>query len=94
MREIIFEQFSLVEQFLQRLQLGVLRAYSSRNNFSTYINDAIRQFHKDISHIYSPYIGNPAYLSLPTQKNSAVARDFMSQMESIVTQTDTKSTHL
>lgn len=94
MREIIFEQFSLVEQFLQRLQLGVLRAYSSRNNFSKYINDAIRQFHKDISHIYSSYIENPAYLHLPTRKSSTVAHDFMSQMESVVAQTDTKLTHL
>jgi len=93
MREIIFEQFPLVEQFLQRLQLGVLRAYSSRNSFLMYISDAIRQFHKDVSHIYSPYIENPAYFHLPTQKSSAFARDFMSQMESVVSQTDTKLTH-
>lgn len=94
MRDIIFEQFCLVEHFVVRLQLGVLRAYSSRNNFLLFIDDAMRQFHRDLANMRSPYMEKPAYLHLPSpHSNSSMAVDFMTQMESLVTQTDTKLTH-
>ena len=79
-----------------RLQLGVLRAYSSRNNFTTFIHDAIRQFDKDFDNLCTPYIENPAYFELlPSPKcQNIVAHHLMVQMESIVTETDTKLTRL
>ena len=84
-----------MEHFVVRLQLGVLRAYSSRNNFLLFIDDAMRQFHRDLANMRSPYMEKPAYLHLPSpHSNSSMAVDFMTQMESLVTQTDTKLTHL
>ena len=97
-RDIIFEQFSLMDHFVQRLQYGVLRAYASRNHFLTFIHEALFTFEKDLMNIISGLTKTdyPVYLSLsnPQSKSSQVAQTFMTNWESIIKETDTKMTRL
>lgn len=99
-RDVVFGQFSLVEHFVQRLQLGVLRAYSSRSNFHNFIQEAICRFEKDMDHLVNaPRCSDPpAYLTLAASADypsrQQMAQRFMMSWESIVTETDTKLTRL
>lgn len=99
---MIFEQFSLAEHFIQRLQHNVLRAYFSRTRFPALIQEAIRQFETDLANVLSlttyPNADVPVYLTLassPSQSSSQeVAQRFMNSWETVIAETDTKLTHL
>ena len=91
-----------MEHFVQRFQYGVLRAYSSRQNFMNLIHEAIVQFGRDVDNLSAAYNKTPAYLILTpasgdpdrTSSRDQVAENFMTRWDSIVTETDTKLTHL
>lgn len=103
-RQVVFDQFSLVEHFVQRLQLGVLRAYSSRTNFHNFIQEAIGRFEKDMGYLVNApnHTELPAYYVLVASDSSLaaaaarhqMAQRFMTNWESIVSETDTKLTRL
>ena len=92
------ENFGLIEHFMQRLQLGVLRAISSRIHFGTLMHEAVDQFGRDLANLRCSYNETPAYsilIEAPGPLTSKlVANRFMTQWESIVSETDTKLTHL
>lgn len=103
LRDIVFHHFSLLEHFVQRLQHNVLRAYFSRTRFQGLIQEAIRQFESDIQHVSSSSSSSslnsdlPVYLALISSLKSAsqqVSQRFMATWETVITETDTKLTHL
>ena len=91
---MVFEHFSLVEHFIQRLQHNVLRAYFSRTRFHLLIQEAIRQFETDVQHVSSPTADVPVYLALVSPSPQQVAQRFMATWETLIAETDTKLTHL
>ncbi|XP_057365857.1 uncharacterized protein LOC130686728 [Daphnia carinata] len=100
-REVVFgPNASLVEHFVQRLQLGVLRAYASRTNFHNFIQEAISQFEKDMARLVNAWkcTAIPTCSMALDADSSAIcnrqqmAQRFMTNWESIVTETDTKLT--
>lgn len=102
-REVVFgPNASVVDHFAQRLQLGVLRAYSSRTNFHSFIQEAISQFEKDMARLVNAAKCTeiPACFMALDAASSAIcnrqqmAQRFMTNWESIVTETDTKLTRL
>lgn len=102
-REVVFgPNASVVDHFVQRLQLGVLRAYSSRTNFHSFIQEAISQFEKDMARLVNAAKCTeiPACFMALDAASSAIcnrqqmAQRFMTNWESIVTETDTKLTRL
>jgi len=104
LRDIVFHHFSLLEHFVQRLQHNVLRAYFSRTRFQGLIQEAIRQFESDVQHVSSSSSSSsslnsdlPVYLALLSSLKSAsqqVSQRFMATWETVITETDTKLTHL
>ena len=101
-REVVFGQNApLMEHFIQRLQLGVLKSYSSRTNFHNFIHEAISQFEKDMNRLVNaprctetPACSMIMSSSFSTSNRRQMARRFMTNWESIVTDTDTKLTRL
>lgn len=97
-RDLVQEQFALIEHFVQRLQDGVIRAYWSRNHFQTFILEAMSHFERNLSDVllFPKDAAPPAYIALSracTERQQAAER-FMIDWESVVDETETKLTRL
>ena len=103
-RQLVFDQFALVELFVQRLQIGVLKAYSSRAHFHHLIQEAISRFDTDMDHLANgggsggsggtATVGGCLLVTADPALRQDMGQRFMNDWESIVNETDTKLTRL
>lgn len=101
-RDVVLDEFGVMEHFVQRLQHGVTRAYWSRNHFQVLVREALAQFERDLNAVLALALNArpPAYVSLhrASRRDCAheqqVAQRFMTDWESVINETDTKLTRL